>query len=301
MKTILALCLCAFALPAYSQSGAGAVDSTEITTIDDREEGLVGRLAIGRSIDIFDWKTPTVSLRYGSGSASLASVAAPLFAPTTLDIDLGKRHTVKFSPDIYVVSKDHLNIGIINSGLGKAAAANEQDFSAIRLMSVDSRGYGWDMGAGWTLELTNGNAFGWTWMSFDSLRGVLSAEEQSLLSSYGTGVRFGTMSDAVVSVSPASWLSVDAGFQRQGILRRFIFWEHAVSGLVSATGYSLIDAFTYYIQKSSPAGAMITSFVLKSAYSYGVYELRKKNMNWPFESEPATVVDTWRVGLTVNF
>jgi hypothetical protein len=32
-----------------------------------------------------------------------------------------------------------------------------------------------------------------------------------------------------------------------------------------------------------------------------MYELRKKNGNWPFESEAPVTYDTWRIGMTMVF
>jgi hypothetical protein len=51
----------------------------------------------------------------------------------------------------------------------------------------------------------------------------------------------------------------------------------------------------------SPAAAPIVNFVLKNGLSYGMYQLRKEKMNYPFESEAPILNDTFKIGVTFIF
>jgi hypothetical protein len=52
---------------------------------------------------------------------------------------------------------------------------------------------------------------------------------------------------------------------------------------------------------SSPYAGPVVGFILKSALSYGIYELRQEKMNWPFSSAAPLSYDQVKFGMTFNF
>jgi len=52
---------------------------------------------------------------------------------------------------------------------------------------------------------------------------------------------------------------------------------------------------------ASPTAVPVVHFLLKNGLSYGVYQLRKEKMNYPFDSEAPIVNDTFKVGVTFIF
>jgi hypothetical protein len=63
----------------------------------------------------------------------------------------------------------------------------------------------------------------------------------------------------------------------------------------------LLDKFIDEIFESSPSAAPVVNFMLKSALTYGMYELRKDKMNWPFNSDSPLTYDQFKFGLTFIF
>ena len=84
-------------------------------------------------------------------------------------------------------------------------------------------------------------------------------------------------------------------------MRRHLFWKWAGSGIIEAASQGMLDHFIGKIGKSSPMALPIVSVILKSALSYGIYELRQEKMNWPFNSAAPLSYDQWKVGVTFNF
>jgi hypothetical protein len=45
----------------------------------------------------------------------------------------------------------------------------------------------------------------------------------------------------------------------------------------------------------------VVAFILKGAISYGMYELRSNNMNWPIKTAEPMMFDNYKVGITFTF
>jgi hypothetical protein len=114
-------------------------------------------------------------------------------------------------------------------------------------------------------------------------------------------LRFGTRNGAVVRFHILPLLAIDASYERSVVYRRHKFWEWLGGVIVQGSGDWLLDRFVDRILRSTPEAVPVVNFVLKNALSYGVYELRKKNGNWPFESEAPISNDTFMVGVTMVF
>jgi hypothetical protein len=71
--------------------------------------------------------------------------------------------------------------------------------------------------------------------------------------------------------------------------------------MIETVGQTAIDGFIHAIMKSSPTAGPIINFVLKNALAYGLYELRRENMNWPFNSAEPLLFDSFKAGFTFTF
>lgn len=238
----------------------------------------------------------TISLGYQSGNTSLSSISLPLFSPAGANISLGFRTILKSDKHFAEFTGD-IDFATMGGSLGSTAGAGEQDFSAVQLFSGGSKAYGWRLGGDWGIGFSERSSRGWMWMSFDSLRSFLPTDQQSILSSYGVGPRVTSSNNIAITVRPSSWLAVDMGFNRQAIYRRHLLLMDGVSEVVTGVGSVLLGFPTSWLYDISPDVGMIGEFILNSAYTYGVYELRKNNMNWPFSTEGAMVIDSWRIDM----
>ncbi len=121
------------------------------------------------------------------------------------------------------------------------------------------------------------------------------------LNLYDESFRFGTSSEGGVRVKVIDNLMLDAGYERSIVFQRHLFWKWAGSALIEAAAQGLLDGFINKIFKSSPAAGPVVNFLLKNALSYGLYELRQDQMNWPFPSEAPIAYDQFKFGVTVVF
>jgi hypothetical protein len=80
-----------------------------------------------------------------------------------------------------------------------------------------------------------------------------------------------------------------------------MFWYSALSSIIEVASHSILDEFIDEVREFSPEITPIINFILKSGLSYGLYELRRDNMNWPIETEAPFVMENFKVGFGLNF
>jgi hypothetical protein len=258
--------------------------------------------------DQWNWfkfhRNPTLGLAYGWVNNSLDGAAKPLFSSRLAELHFGglRQNELDESESIVEHRNDYLFAGVATKDLGSRLNSGEIAFTAWRLGMVWEKGYGYKLtGAleGPSISLLTTQGVQWTNVALKS--GITSGADSTLLGMYEGGIRFGTRSGAVVRFHMLPLLTLDAGYERSVVYRRHKFWEWLGGVVVAGGGDWLLDRFVDRILRSTPEGAPVVNFVLKSALSYGVYELRKKNGNWPFESEAPMSSETFMVGVTMVF
>ena len=130
---------------------------------------------------------------------------------------------------------------------------------------------------------------------------TLSLDDAQIADRYNEAFRFGTGAEAGVRFKIIPLISLDVSYERSAIFERHLFWKWAGSGIIEMASQGMLDHFINKIGKSSPAALPIVSVILKSALSYGIYELRQERMNWPFKSAAPLSYDQFKVGVTFNF
>jgi hypothetical protein len=73
------------------------------------------------------------------------------------------------------------------------------------------------------------------------------------------------------------------------------------SAAIEAAGDHAIDSFVRSILRSSPTAVPIVNLALKGGLSYGIYELRRTRMNWPYKGASPLLFEGFRAGLTFDF
>ena len=175
----------------------------------------------------------------------------------------------------------------------------EVNSSAWRLGIGSEAGYGYDLGNNFKIIFTNGGNIGWTWLKFSDT--ASNPQNQSALDVFGDDVRFGNQVENNVKIMFLENVGVNAGFERTLVYPRHMFWYWAGSELIFQAGNGLVDMFVKAISRSTPDAAPIVYLILHSAYNYGMYELRKDKMNWPFETATPYMFDTFKFGLSFKF
>ncbi len=156
-----------------------------------------------------------------------------------------------------------------------------------------------------SLVLYNASSIVWTRYD-DGFSSPLTQEEANsyrygTLSVFNQSMRFGTNTEAGIIIPIAGFVNLQAQFDRTLVFPRHLVWKHLGSVMIEAIGQTAIDGFIHAIMKSSPMAGPIMNFVLKNALSYGIYELRREKMNWPFESTEPLLFDSFKAGFTFTF
>ncbi len=74
------------------------------------------------------------------------------------------------------------------------------------------------------------------------------------------------------------------GYQTAVISPRFLIWKWMGSGMIIKAGYNVLFHFADKWVNQMPVWGPIINFIARSAYLYGYYVIRKKDVFWPFET-----------------
>jgi hypothetical protein len=144
-----------------------------------------------------------------------------------------------------------------------------------------------------------------SWTSYDRYKLLFepweTPTEIEYLSRFGDKLRFGNSTEAGIALPVSNNLRVNAKFERSLVYPRHLFWKWLGSAIIEAGGQEAVDAFVKAIMRSSPNAGPVMSFLLKNGLAYGLYELRRSKMYWPFNSGKPLLFDTYKIGLNVIF
>jgi hypothetical protein len=249
-------------------------------------------------------RNPTLGLTYGWSKSSLDGTNQSLYSPRTAEIRLGgiRQEESDESGNILEQRNDYAFLGTASQSLGADPKAGEISFTTWRFGCAWERGYGYALaGRADGPSISFITSKGGQWTNFALKGGMTNSADSLMLGAYEGGMRFGSRSGAIVRVHLLPLLSLDANYERSVVYRRLKFWPWLGSAIIEGGGDGLLDKFVDRILDSTPEAAPIVNFVLKSALAYGIYELRMKNGNWPFESEAPISNNAFTVGLTFVF
>jgi hypothetical protein len=158
-------------------------------------------------------------------------------------------------------------------------------------------GYGWGNSSGMLLPYTSSSMV-WTQLRID--QGSLETFDRSVLRHFDDAYRFGHATEIGLELIAENGVAVSAGFDRTLVFRRHIFFKELLSTIIQ-DGVADAVAITSARMIRSRIASPIVSFILSSAVRFGVSQLRRQQMNWPFESDPPLLFDTFELGLAYTF
>lgn len=252
----------------------------------------------------FSKSRPAITLNYGLAQIDRKNMNKNFVKPNLLELKLGyiKENSAFGKDDL--VSYNYRNVFVANESnklSGKEANGTEIESDMWRLGFERIRGYGYKLGENSSIILFNGYTLNWSRVDFTYPLNLTVDPEIETLNLYDENFRFGTSGVGGVGVKVIDNLMLNASYERSIIFQRHLFWKWAGSAIIESAAQGLLDKFVDEIFESSPYAGPIVSFVLKNALTYGVYELRKDKMNWPFKSEPPLTYDQFKFGLTFVF
>lgn len=160
----------------------------------------------------------------------------------------------------------------------------------------DREGFGVKLGAMSIMPYTS-NSFSWSKFSY----GNPDPMNPSVLDDFNDVFRFGSTTEAGINFQITKGFSLQPKYETADIFPRHLFGKQALSSLIEHGGLFLLDRFTKAIMKSSPVAGTFVKFILKNAYEYGFYQLRKNQMNWPFTSVAPLRYSSFKMGVTFTF
>lgn len=245
--------------------------------------------------------SPTISVSYGQSQMGLKNFSSRFANPNLFELKLGYTtlRDSKYSEDILKYKFNHIFLGNFFTKVKSENSLNKDTRTDMWRFGLGwSSGYGYDFGQSSIIPY-HSTSINWSRVKFKdtppSQGDVLFAER------FDEAFRFGSGAEAGIRLKIIPLISLDVSYERSIIFERHLFWKWAGSGIIEAASQGMLDHFIKKIGKSSPFALPIVSVILKSALSYGIYELRQDKMNWPFNSAVPLSYDQFKVGVTFNF
>lgn len=250
------------------------------------------------------FEKPTLEMSYGISEVTLNNLSSNISPVGMLELKLGystqrKSYYDKKSVLKYINGFTFLSVAStdLNSNSKPVSDLNSETW---RFGLGMKQGYGVDLGKSAIMPYTSG-AFVWSKFNMQGNTVGLSANDLNSLSNFNETFRFGTLSESGINLQIIPLITLQAKFERAIVLPRHLFAVQMGSMLIETVGAYMLGDFIDNVMRNSPVLGTIVSFALKSGYSYGIYELRRSEMNWPFGGEAPLSFDTYKVGMTFTF
>jgi hypothetical protein len=163
----------------------------------------------------------------------------------------------------------------------------------------NGQGYGYDLQGLVLVPYSVSNA---SWTKLTTERPTnLSQSDADILDRYEGTFRFGLSAESGIRADFAGGFSLSGAYEVNVIYPRFVFWEWLGSSAVAGGANKIVMFFGDKLLDSSPTIAPIVILVLKSAVAWGIYQLWREEMNWPFDSETPLTHETLKFSLAFNF
>ncbi|TAL70055.1 MAG: hypothetical protein EPN82_05435 [Bacteroidetes bacterium] len=249
---------------------------------------------------------PTIELDYGMGIPRFKndyidknftdiSVAELKLGFTKKRVDLYNQFAMSYKFTYFLIGT------ITSDWTSEDKIGDNLNSNVWRLGLGMSRGYGYNISEGTYFVLFNSGNIFWSKVEFKD-KDAATSITKDILKTYDNGnFRFCQSYESGFKFQMFYPLSIGASYEKIIVYPRLMTWYWLGSQILTGIGQSTIEYFTHKVAKASPGAGSIVHFILINAYNYGAYELRKKYMNWPYQTASPLMYDNWKVGLTFAF
>ncbi|MCE1164788.1 MAG: hypothetical protein LWX07_05215 [Bacteroidetes bacterium] len=249
-------------------------------------------------------KHPAIELSYGISKTNLDGFSAKFENVSLGDVKLGfsneKQTRRRNGLSKYVFA--YFDFGNISSDLdARQKTEGNLKSSSWRFGIGRKEGYPISLGGNVSILPFTSSTMTWTRLDMKSLPDSTDLTDMNRLLLYNKSFRFGNAWEGGLNIHFTKNIAINAGYERSNTYQRYLFWKQTGSMLVEEAGIGLIDEFVKSILRREPAAGSIVNFLLKNAYYFGIYQLKSKEMNWPFGGEAALDFDSFKFGITVTF
>jgi hypothetical protein len=255
--------------------------------------------------NLFDWmdeSRPLVELNYGIGTLKHNDLIGQFNEVGELDFKLGYstidvfmdeyilEHSEKFFFGTLMANRLHYDL--------KNLPQDNYNSELLRFGGGRTSGYGYLAGAVSILPYTQS---GFVWTKLKEVDPADNTTDQSIMDLYFDTFRFGELGQAGLKLQFGSMVALNSGYEFSVVYSRHLFWYWLGSFALEKGGMALLDRFIDEILDGTPAAGPVLNWILKNAYSYGWFWLRKENMNWPFDTAPPLTYESFKIGLSFTF
>ncbi len=251
-------------------------------------------------------KRPFVDLIYGESQISRNGMTGGISDVTIYGISIGlkKEKEHKESKDIIVQDKTGLHFSLGRSPeTGKSDStywsipvgpSNTMEFWSLG--SINGSAYGYKFGENAIILNVEDNA---TWNSFSprSFDIMQNPTDWQYMRDMDGTMRLGSSMTSSIECRLGNTLTLNGGYTWNQVLPRHMFWYWLGSEVIEGLAGAAIDNVIANFGNISPKSLPVMHFILKSALLYGVKELRRTHMNWPFETATPMNITYWNIGV----
>ncbi len=252
--------------------------------------------------DMFEFSgAPTIAANFGLYKMDHNDLNGSFAEPRAFQLKLGYTEVDKIWQSSYLLSTNfrYLSASNITTDLADISESDSAyETNNWKISLGRSSGYGYEFGPS-AIFLTSGTSLDWTRLHMTET--LFDSADKNITGLFNNTFRFGTSFEAGIRFQIFRQLSIEANYERSAVFSRHLFWKWLGSTVIEAGSQALIDKFIEEILDSSPYFAPVMGFLLKNGLSYGLYELRKEKMNWPFNSAPPLTHDQFKFGVTFVF
>ncbi|HMS34136.1 MAG TPA: hypothetical protein PKC91_08615 [Ignavibacteria bacterium] len=243
---------------------------------------------------------PSIEISYGISNIRLNGDSYDLANAGMIEVKLGFTSEIKsnFGENILKYKNRFLFLRNASSD-NYSSSGNPGTFNDLWSFGLGNKeGYGVKPGSVSILPYSS-NSIAWSEISYPASMETVS--ENSALADFNNAFRFGTTTEAGINLQLSKGFSIQPEFEISDIFPRHLFGKQLMSSVIELGGLYLIDDFTKLIMSNTPVAGTFVNFILKNAYEYGFYQLRKNQMYWPFTSVAPLRYNTFKLGMTFIF
>ena len=298
MKKYLTLLLLFSTIVAFSQEGS---DTTSAKGVDVGIAEISVPFVTQR--DNYQSNIPTIELNIGNTMPKYKeSVISDNFTESNIiDVKIGFTDMFKVSGTDKILEEDfnYIHISRFDKLSNTDEAGPDLNVRAWQIGLGNLQGYGWRTGGNSSVTMYNASSMVWTNLNFEEEQ--INSENSSAINVFDDRVRFGSKFEAGVKARLIDNIGIQVAYERSHIFPHHKVWYWLGSEIVQGIGNGLASVFIDAVKKSSPALVPIVDFIFRNGISYGMYELRSKKMNWPFNTVPPFEFESFKLGTTFYF
>jgi hypothetical protein len=251
-------------------------------------------------------KKPFLDVYYGKAQLSRQGMSGEISNTDIYGIGIGVKKEKEHKESDEVIIQDKNGISLT---LGSAQDLQQSDslFQGVSLTNtnaldfwslgfINGMGYGYQWGSS-TLMLTVEDNTSWTSINprtYSLMQGP--ADWQNIMDFDGT-MRLSSSMTSSLEFRVSNTVSLTGGYTWNQVMPRHLFWYWMGSEIIEGLAGNAVDRLIENFTEMSPKSQPVMHFVLKSAVLYGMKEMRRKYMNWPFETASPLNITYWNIGV----